>query len=84
MNSFIVGPQMLYLKFSYVRDQSKSRFHSLFSFTRLEILGVLLNPDEEEFEIILALNSHFTKKYMWVDQIYINSDFLYFERHFVY
>lgn len=38
MNSFIVGPQMLYLEFSHVGDQSKSHFHSLFSFTRLEIL----------------------------------------------
>lgn len=61
MNSFIVAPQMVYLKFSHVRDQPKSCFHSLFSFTRLEILRVLFNPNEEEFEIILALNSYFTR-----------------------
>jgi len=62
VNSFIVGPQLLYLKFGQVRDQSKSCFHYPFSFTRLEVLGFLSNPDEEEFEIILALNSHFTKR----------------------
>lgn len=49
-------------------------------FTRCTIPGALSNPDEEKIEMVLILNSHFTKRYLWVNQMYVNSEFLYFER----
>lgn len=79
INSFIVGPQMFYLKFIHVRDSSCVFF---LCFPR-RLLGFLLNQDKE-LEIILALNSYLTKDCMWADQLCIKSYFLCFQRNCVY
>lgn len=80
ITNFIVGPQMIYLKFTHVRDLFE--LWGFFSRFPRRLLRVLLNQDKE-LEIILALNSYLRKEYMWADQMCIKYDFLCFQRNFV-